>query len=84
MGSPILFDQTIRETLSRNVTSLLRQHQLSENQLARLSGVSQKQVNNVCRQRTGCGVDAIAALARVFRIPPWLLLVPNLGQGERP
>lgn len=82
MGSPILFDRAVRETLSGNIRTLLRQNRLSENQLARLSGVSQKQVNNICRMRTGCGVDAIAAMAGTLNLPPWLLLVPNLGRSD--
>ena len=84
MGSPVLKDPTIRRTLARNINRLLVEHGLSQNRLAQLSGVNQKQVNNVCRERTGCGIDALALIARVLQVRPSQLLEeepPASGEG---
>ena len=74
MGSPVLKDPDIRRTLARNINRLLVEHGLSQNRLAQRSGVNQKQVNNVCQQRTGCGIDALARIAEALQVRPCQLL----------
>jgi transcriptional regulator with XRE-family HTH domain len=84
MGSPTLRSETARRTVARNVRALLAAREWSENELARRSGVSQKQVNNITHARTGCGIDALDAIARTFNTAPWVLLVPEVADlGER-
>ena len=77
MGSSILKSEACRKLLAKNVRAMLTTLQWSENELARRSGVSQKQVNNICMARTGCGVDAMAAIAHAMAIDAWQLLVPG-------
>ena len=74
-------DERTRRILSRNVKAFLAQMELSENALAQKCKVSQKQVNNITHGRTGCGIDAISEIARVFDCQPWMLLVDGLHKG---
>lgn len=77
MGSPTLKSEKLRALLARNVRAMLYTLQWSENELARRSGVSQKQVNNICMARTGCGIDALDAIARAMAVEPWQVLAPG-------
>jgi transcriptional regulator with XRE-family HTH domain len=84
MGSPNIQSAAVRQTLSVNVRACLLERRWSESELARRSGVSQKQINNIVRQRTGCGVELLHELGRALGVPYWLLLVPSLGQATAP
>lgn len=77
MGSPVLKSEKTRQLLAKNLRAMLVTLQWSENELARRSNVSQKQVNNIAAARTGCGIDALEAIAKAMAIEPWQLLVPN-------
>ena len=81
MGSPIISVSTVRATLAENVRRCLDEREWSESELARRSGVSQKQVNNIVREQNGCGVEALHELGRALGVPYWLLLMPGLGHG---
>jgi plasmid maintenance system antidote protein VapI len=80
MGSPNISVPAVLETLAANLRACLDEREWSENELARRSGVSQKQVNNIVRQRTGCGVEVLHELGRALGIQYWLLLLPSLGR----
>ncbi len=82
MGSPIIHVPEVRATLARNVRSCLEVLEWSQSELARRSGVSQKQVNNIVRERNGCGVEALHELGRALGVPYWLLLMPDLGRDR--
>jgi transcriptional regulator with XRE-family HTH domain len=73
----------VRATLAANIKACLEHLEWSESELARRSGVSQKQVNNIVRERNGCSVEALHELGRALGVPYWLLLIPNLGQAGR-
>jgi hypothetical protein len=77
MPSALLKSEKTRAILAKNVRAMLATLQLSENELARRSGVSQKQVNNLTQVRTGCGIDALEAIARAMALETWQLLVPG-------
>ena len=79
MGSPTLKSDALRRILRENVKSLLVKMDMSENQLAIRSNVSQKQINNLTNGRTGCGIDAVAAIAKALHVEPWELLKPKFG-----
>ena len=79
MGSP-LHDDKIRRILAKNVGAFLAELEISENALAQKCRLSQKQINNITNSRTGCGVDALAEMARVFGCEPWALLVDGLDK----
>lgn len=82
MGSPNISVPSVRATLAANVRACLEQLEWSESELARRSGVSQKQVNNIVRRRNGCSVEALHELGQALGLPFWLLLMPNLGRSR--
>jgi hypothetical protein len=80
MGSPVLKSDEIRALLARNFRAMRSSRQWSENQVARRSQVSQKQVNNIGAERTGCGIDALDAVARALGCESWQLLLPDFDK----
>lgn len=80
MGSPNISVPAVREILAENVRACLDELEWSESELARRSGVSQKQVNNIVRQRFGCSVEALHQLGVALGVQHWLLLMPGLGR----
>lgn len=83
MGSPNISAPEVRAMLAANIRDCLDRLEWSESELARRSGVSQKQVNNIVRQRNGCSVEALYELGRALGVPPWLLLMPEMGRTPR-
>jgi transcriptional regulator with XRE-family HTH domain len=51
---------------------------MTQKELEKKSGVSQRQISNILNKQTGCGVEAADALARVFNLNGWHLLIPDL------
>jgi len=74
MGSPINHEE-IRRTLARNVNALCKLRGFSQNALSKKCRLSQKQINNVCRAKTGCGIDALMEIADALGVKPWMLLM---------
>jgi DNA-binding Xre family transcriptional regulator len=77
VGSALLKSEKIRAVLARNMRAMLATQRWSENELARRSKVSQKQINNIAMERTGCGIDALDAIANAFACEPWQLLLAD-------
>ena len=73
-------DEHLRKTLAKNVRAFLVSLEISENALAQRCKLSQKQINNITRARTGCGIDAISELAGVFGCEPWMLLLDRFDK----
>jgi transcriptional regulator with XRE-family HTH domain len=80
VGSPNISVPTVRATLAANVKACLDRLEWSESELSRRSGVSQKQVNNIVRERNGCSVEALHEIGVALRVPFWLLLMPDMGR----
>lgn len=78
MGSPVITDPRVRRQVALNLRKLLERHQWSGAELARRTRVSQKHINNIVRERTGCSVETLFELAKPFKMPAWQLLVPGL------
>lgn len=53
-------------------------HRLSQAALENASGVSQSQISNILRAATGCSIENADALAAVFGLQGWHLLIPSL------
>ena len=53
-------------------------HQLSCAALAKQSGVSAKTINNMTNTRFNVTLDSVDAVARVFGLTAWHLIMPNL------
>lgn len=64
--------------VSANVRRLMRSMEWSEHDLARRSGVSQKAINNLLNQATGCTITTADKLARPFGLQGWQLQLPDI------
>jgi transcriptional regulator with XRE-family HTH domain len=81
MGSPTITNPLVRHMIAQNLRHLLHINEWSETELSRRSGVSQKQVNNIVRERYGCSVEAVFEMARAFKVPAYALLMPGLQES---
>ena len=82
MGSPTIHDPMVRHVLGQNVRAELNRREWSESELARRSGVSQKQVNNIVRERNGCSVEALHYIGRALGVPAWWLVLYGAAMSE--
>lgn len=82
MGSPTIKNPLVRHLVAQNVRHYLLANEWSESELARRSGVSQKQVNNIVRERFGCTVEALFEIARAFHLPAYQLLIPGISESD--
>jgi transcriptional regulator with XRE-family HTH domain len=69
---------SIKEVLAANTRALMDRRGWKQERLAKAAGLSQTHVGNVLRKEVEPTTAVIAALAKAFEIPHWLLLVPNL------
>lgn len=67
-----------RETLALNLALLMRRAGVNQVELAKKSGVSQRQISNILRRETGCSIEHADALARAFGLQGWHLIMPTL------
>jgi transcriptional regulator with XRE-family HTH domain len=82
MGSPTIKNPLVRHLVAQNVRHHLARLEWSEAELGRRSGVSQKQVNNIVRERYGCTIEALFEMARAFRVPPYSLIIPGVAESD--
>lgn len=82
MGSPTIHDPVARHVLGQNLRSELNKREWSESELSRRTGVSQKQVNNIVRERNGCSVEALHYIARAMSLPTWWLTLDGASESE--
>lgn len=75
-----------KAVLWENVLALMEHHWRGENlsRLAREAHVGPGTASRIKAQQTSVGVDVIAAVAAVFHLQPWHLLVPNLDPANPP
>lgn len=64
--------------VSSNVRRLMKARDWSEHDLARKSGVSQKAINNLLNQVTGCTLTTAEKLAAPFGLNGWQLMVEEI------
>lgn len=53
---------------------------MSEMDLSKKSGVAQKTINNILRKKTAANIDTVDALAAVFGLNLWHLIMPDLPE----
>ena len=75
MGSKAITNKKLRHLFAQNLRAYLAQNEWGEHELARRSGISQKQVNNLARERNGCTLEGAELIAKTFNMPLWQLLV---------
>ena len=82
MGSPTITNKKLRHLFAQNIRGYLAQNEWSEHELARRCGISQKQINNLVRERYGCTIEAADLIAKTFNMPLWQLLVWGRSQSS--
>jgi transcriptional regulator with XRE-family HTH domain len=81
MGSPVINDPVTRHTLAQNLRAELNKREWSEAELARRTGISQKQINNIIRERNGCSIEALVHIGRALQMPHWWLTMPGATES---
>lgn len=69
-----------RETLSKNLRTLMKIRNWTQVQLAEKSGVSQTMISSILAERSGCSVETTDALAHAFGLHGWHLLMAGLTE----
>jgi transcriptional regulator with XRE-family HTH domain len=72
-----------RDTLAINLTMLMAEARWNQVELAKRSGVSQRQISNILRKESGCSVEHADALAKAFGLQGWHLIMPSLPADVR-
>lgn len=72
--------QLPRETLARNLLFLKEKFGYTDATLGKLSGIAPKTINNMYRGRTDVQLEKVDAVARVFGLNLWHLIMPNLSE----
>lgn len=70
--------QQPRESLAVNLRHLMDLNDYVEDDVARLAKVSQKTINNILNKTTSVTLDKVEAVAAVFGLSGWQLILPNL------
>jgi transcriptional regulator with XRE-family HTH domain len=67
------------EALAHNLKRLMDYHNHKQKDVARVSGVSQKNISNILNKRAKMGVSLgqIGSIASAYKITTWHLLIPN-------
>lgn len=68
-------DTKTRSVLGANVAALRNHDGLTQDQLAKRAGLSQRLVSGVERGEKSATVDTVDALASALRVPAWSLLL---------
>lgn len=69
-----------RETLAKNLKTLMAIRDWNQVQLAEKSGVSQTMISSILGAKSGCSVDTAEALGHAFGLTGWHLLMPGLTE----
>lgn len=69
-----------RDSLAKNLTTLMTIRGWTQTQLAEKSGVSQTMISSIKAARSGCSVETADALAHAFGLTGWHLLLPGLTE----
>lgn len=67
-----------RETLAINLAFLKQRFGYSDREIGKRAGISPKSVNNMYNERTDVQLESVDAVAKVFGLGLWHLLMPDL------
>lgn len=79
-------DERARETLAANLAALMRErpHLDTFKKIVAAGGPSNGSLDRIRRRKVGCSIDQLDALARVFDLQSWQLLIPDLEPNNPP
>jgi transcriptional regulator with XRE-family HTH domain len=69
-----------RDTLAKNLRTLMTIRGWTQTQLAEKSGVSQTMISSVLTAKSGCSVETADALGHAFGLTGWHLLMAGLTE----
>lgn len=73
---------TPRKTLAHNLKILMTARNLGTPEVAKQSGVDKKTINNLLHGRFDPRLDKVEAVARVFGLNAWQLIVPGMAESQ--
>jgi transcriptional regulator with XRE-family HTH domain len=71
----------VRLTQGEMLRIVREKNELSQNELARLSGLTQSTISSIENNRVSLGVERAKALARVLGVHPAVLVFPDWGES---
>lgn len=75
----------MREIVARNIQVLMTHYGMTADaQLAQAAGIDQKTVWRMRRMDQSSNVDKLEAIAGVFGLKAWQLLIPNINPSHPP
>lgn len=74
--------QDYAKALASNTRRLMKARGWTTRDLGERAGVSQKTANNVAAGRGAATLTTLQAIARAFRVAPYVLLLPELPNGD--
>lgn len=75
--------QRIRLTTGEILSILREKNELTQNQLAKKSGLTQATISSLESDRISLGVERAKALARILHVHPAVLLFPDWESREK-
>jgi len=69
---------TTTEAVAKNLRRLMEVYNLSQPQVAKKAGVSQRTVSNILNAANEPGIEKINKIARAFGLQGWQLQMPNI------
>lgn len=74
-----------KKVLADNLKALMHFHGItSQNELGRQSKIDQTTIGRMLNQKNAAQIDKVAAVARVFDLSAWQMLVPDLDPANPP
>jgi transcriptional regulator with XRE-family HTH domain len=69
---------TTSEAVARNLRRLMEAHRLTQVDVAKKAGVSQRHISNVLNLVNEPGIDRVDKIAKVFGLKGWQLQMPDI------
>jgi transcriptional regulator with XRE-family HTH domain len=76
--------QDPRAVLAKNLKALLAHGGINQSQLAGKAGISHTTIGRVLKGSHAPDLDTLSAIASVFSLTPWQMLVPHLDPSNPP
>ena len=67
----------VHSALAENTEYLMKARSLTQQRVADAGGLSQRSVSNARNKTRDLQISTIAGLAKAFKLPPWVMLLPN-------
>jgi transcriptional regulator with XRE-family HTH domain len=72
-------DKKLRQTVAANLRTLMQEREWSQTDVAKKTGVSQRQISYMLSCTTSASFETLSAVAGAFGVPGWLLMIDGLS-----